>query len=100
MGPTRMRRESVRIEHDDPAPELYRTRARSSLSRADTRAVRRHLLRGEGGGKAGPHSRGSAQREAMGGEEKGMIVFEIAAVGLALAAVVYLVIALVLPERF
>ncbi|UYO96816.1 potassium-transporting ATPase subunit F [Microbacterium sp. M28] len=29
-----------------------------------------------------------------------MIVFEIAAVGLALAAVVYLVIALVLPERF
>lgn len=36
----------------------------------------------------------------MGGEEKGMIVFEIAAVGLALAAVVYLVIALVLPERF
>ncbi|HWV50736.1 MAG TPA: potassium-transporting ATPase subunit F [Microbacterium sp.] len=29
-----------------------------------------------------------------------MIVFEIAAVALALAAVVYLVIALVLPERF
>nr|WP_243844724.1 potassium-transporting ATPase subunit F [Microbacterium sp. Be9] len=61
--------------------ELYRIRARHHLHRADSRAVRPRVPGGQGGGAA-------------------VIVFEILAAALAVAAVVYLVVALVAPERF
>ncbi|PRB11196.1 hypothetical protein CQ047_04965 [Microbacterium sp. MYb72] len=57
------------------------SRARHHLHRADSRAVRPRLPRGQGGGTT-------------------VIFFEIAAAALAVAAVVYLVVALVAPEKF
>ncbi|CAD5137783.1 protein of unknown function [Microbacterium sp. Nx66] len=71
----------MRIDGCGRAAQLDRGRARHHLPRADPGAVRPRV----------PHRQGGGPR---------MIVFEILAAVLAVAAVVYLVVALVAPERF
>nr|WP_307333656.1 potassium-transporting ATPase subunit F [Microbacterium sp. SORGH_AS_1204] len=118
MRPSATRRETVRTPGCRAPAELYRhtcrpaapavrrghlrtwsRRARCRLPRRDRRAVRAGHARRQGGREAGPRGP-PLVRPPRRTRRRPPVIFSVLAAALAVAAVVYLVIALVRPEKF